>query len=270
MASESKVADWLAQNDPTLVRSESTEDDSKSIKSDVPVHLKRLKGEGSVYISTCYNFIWFSSSSFLSLTEDFNLHTEIIFPCELSISFTWIIIILLVLYLNVWFYTLSQMSMSLPILCENWVYSLLGREVAGCGNHARGLAANRQKHLNPYPHPMTRLSMSSIAQPPLNFAFCSHYQVSSTYSYTTSWQLRTLEVAFGFFSVELSVWTCKTCLFTSVGLLLCFLGVKFGIAMTVNCMLLCVSLFLLPANSQLLSGFLLDRDFVRMGRTRQC
>lgn len=46
MASECKVADWLAQNDPTLVRSESTEDDSKSIKSDVPVHLKRLKGGG--------------------------------------------------------------------------------------------------------------------------------------------------------------------------------------------------------------------------------
>ncbi|XP_044228364.1 centrosomal protein of 170 kDa isoform X4 [Thunnus albacares] len=44
MASESKVADWLAQNDPTLIRSESTEEDSKSIKSDVPVHLKRLKG----------------------------------------------------------------------------------------------------------------------------------------------------------------------------------------------------------------------------------
>lgn len=48
MASESKVADWLAQNDPTLVRSESTEEDSKSIKSDVPVHLKRLKGEEPV------------------------------------------------------------------------------------------------------------------------------------------------------------------------------------------------------------------------------
>lgn len=46
MASECKVADWLAHNDPTVVRSESTEDDSKSIKSDVPVHLKRLKGEG--------------------------------------------------------------------------------------------------------------------------------------------------------------------------------------------------------------------------------
>uniref|UniRef100_A0A671S273 Centrosomal protein of 170 kDa-like n=1 Tax=Sinocyclocheilus anshuiensis TaxID=1608454 RepID=A0A671S273_9TELE len=44
MASESKVADWLAQNDPPLVRHESTEDDSKSIKSDVPVHLRRLKG----------------------------------------------------------------------------------------------------------------------------------------------------------------------------------------------------------------------------------
>ncbi|XP_055020354.1 LOW QUALITY PROTEIN: centrosomal protein of 170 kDa [Boleophthalmus pectinirostris] len=44
IASESKVADWLAQNDPTLMRSESTEEESKSIKSDVPVHLKRLKG----------------------------------------------------------------------------------------------------------------------------------------------------------------------------------------------------------------------------------
>ncbi|XP_010887065.2 centrosomal protein of 170 kDa isoform X3 [Esox lucius] len=44
MASESKVADWLAQNDPPMVRSESTEDDSKSIKSDIPVHFKRLKG----------------------------------------------------------------------------------------------------------------------------------------------------------------------------------------------------------------------------------
>ncbi|XP_059928709.1 centrosomal protein of 170 kDa isoform X2 [Gadus macrocephalus] len=44
MASESKVADWLAQNDPTMVRRESTEEDSKSIKSDVPVNLSRLKG----------------------------------------------------------------------------------------------------------------------------------------------------------------------------------------------------------------------------------
>ncbi|XP_053357718.1 centrosomal protein of 170 kDa isoform X5 [Clarias gariepinus] len=44
MASESKVADWLAHNNPPIVRRESTEEDSKSIKSDVPVHLKRLKG----------------------------------------------------------------------------------------------------------------------------------------------------------------------------------------------------------------------------------
>ncbi|XP_048865164.1 centrosomal protein of 170 kDa-like isoform X11 [Brienomyrus brachyistius] len=44
MASETKVADWLAQNDPPLARRESTEEDSKSIKSDVPMHLKRLKG----------------------------------------------------------------------------------------------------------------------------------------------------------------------------------------------------------------------------------
>lgn len=44
MASESKVADWLAQNDPPIVRRESTGEESKSIQSDVPVHLKRLKG----------------------------------------------------------------------------------------------------------------------------------------------------------------------------------------------------------------------------------
>ncbi|XP_062852061.1 centrosomal protein of 170 kDa isoform X4 [Trichomycterus rosablanca] len=44
MASESKVADWLAHNNPVIMRRQSTEEDSKSIKSDVPVHLKRLKG----------------------------------------------------------------------------------------------------------------------------------------------------------------------------------------------------------------------------------
>ncbi|KAG2467114.1 CE170 protein, partial [Polypterus senegalus] len=44
IAAENKVADWLAQNDPPIARRESTEEDSKSIKSDVPVHLKRLKG----------------------------------------------------------------------------------------------------------------------------------------------------------------------------------------------------------------------------------
>ncbi|XP_074078983.1 centrosomal protein of 170 kDa isoform X2 [Macrotis lagotis] len=44
MAPENKVADWLAQNNPPRMIWEGTEDDSKSIKSDVPVYLKRLKG----------------------------------------------------------------------------------------------------------------------------------------------------------------------------------------------------------------------------------
>ncbi|XP_064504732.1 centrosomal protein of 170 kDa isoform X2 [Pseudopipra pipra] len=44
MAAESKVADWLAQNNPPRMIWEPTEEDSKSIKSDVPVYLKRLKG----------------------------------------------------------------------------------------------------------------------------------------------------------------------------------------------------------------------------------
>lgn len=45
MAAESKVADWLAQNNPPRMIWEPTEEDSKSIKSDVPVYLKRLKGK---------------------------------------------------------------------------------------------------------------------------------------------------------------------------------------------------------------------------------
>ncbi|XP_074846184.1 centrosomal protein of 170 kDa isoform X3 [Carettochelys insculpta] len=44
MAAESKVADWLAQNNPPRMIWEATEEDTKSIKSDVPVYLKRLKG----------------------------------------------------------------------------------------------------------------------------------------------------------------------------------------------------------------------------------
>ncbi|XP_060128858.1 centrosomal protein of 170 kDa isoform X2 [Zootoca vivipara] len=44
MAPESKVANWLAQNNPPTMIWESTEEDSKSIKSDVPVYLRRLKG----------------------------------------------------------------------------------------------------------------------------------------------------------------------------------------------------------------------------------
>lgn len=45
MAPESKVANWLAQNNPPTMIWEATEEDSKSIKSDVPVYLKRLKGK---------------------------------------------------------------------------------------------------------------------------------------------------------------------------------------------------------------------------------
>ncbi|XP_058021528.1 centrosomal protein of 170 kDa isoform X4 [Ahaetulla prasina] len=44
MAPESKVANWLAQNNPPTMMWEASEEDSKSIKSDVPVYLKRLKG----------------------------------------------------------------------------------------------------------------------------------------------------------------------------------------------------------------------------------
>ncbi|KAM5164403.1 centrosomal protein of 170 kDa [Mantella aurantiaca] len=44
IAAESKVADWLAQNNPPRLLKEASEEDSKSIKSDVPVYLKRLQG----------------------------------------------------------------------------------------------------------------------------------------------------------------------------------------------------------------------------------
>ncbi|XP_067315047.1 centrosomal protein of 170 kDa isoform X3 [Pseudorasbora parva] len=45
VAAEVKVADWLAQNELPLTRSESVaEDDGDSVKSDVPVQLKSLRG----------------------------------------------------------------------------------------------------------------------------------------------------------------------------------------------------------------------------------
>ncbi|XP_067901474.1 centrosomal protein of 170 kDa isoform X4 [Heterodontus francisci] len=44
IAAESKVADWLAQNDPPRMRRESMNDDCKSIKSDITVQMRRLKG----------------------------------------------------------------------------------------------------------------------------------------------------------------------------------------------------------------------------------
>lgn len=52
----------------------------------------------------------------------------------------------------------------------------------------------------------------------------------------------------------LSLWPC------------CYVGLRW---LWLNCMLLCVSLFPLPASSQLLSGLLLPVFFVRMFQTRQ-
>ncbi|KAM3856792.1 centrosomal protein of 170 kDa protein B [Vipera latastei] len=44
ISAESKVADWLVHNDPSLIRRQSPGDDVYSTKSDLPVHVKTLKG----------------------------------------------------------------------------------------------------------------------------------------------------------------------------------------------------------------------------------
>ncbi|NWI62543.1 C170B protein, partial [Todus mexicanus] len=44
ISAESKVADWLVQNDPSLLRRQSPGDDVYSTKSDLPVHVRTLKG----------------------------------------------------------------------------------------------------------------------------------------------------------------------------------------------------------------------------------
>uniref|UniRef100_A0A3Q2PQ74 Centrosomal protein 170Ab n=1 Tax=Fundulus heteroclitus TaxID=8078 RepID=A0A3Q2PQ74_FUNHE len=45
VAAEVKVADWLAQNElPLALKETAAEDDGESVKSDVPVHLRSLKG----------------------------------------------------------------------------------------------------------------------------------------------------------------------------------------------------------------------------------
>ncbi|XP_074852487.1 centrosomal protein of 170 kDa protein B isoform X1 [Carettochelys insculpta] len=44
ISAESKVADWLVQNDPSLMRRQSPGDDAYSTKSDLPVHVRTLKG----------------------------------------------------------------------------------------------------------------------------------------------------------------------------------------------------------------------------------
>ncbi|XP_064515414.1 centrosomal protein of 170 kDa protein B isoform X2 [Pseudopipra pipra] len=48
MSAESKVADWLVQNDPSLMRRQSAGDDVYSTKSDLPVHVRTLKGSWSL------------------------------------------------------------------------------------------------------------------------------------------------------------------------------------------------------------------------------
>lgn len=45
VSAETKVADWLVQNDPGLLRQAGPGDDRHSTKSDLPVHTRTLKGE---------------------------------------------------------------------------------------------------------------------------------------------------------------------------------------------------------------------------------
>lgn len=147
MASESKVADWLAQNDPTMIRSESTEEDSKSIKSDVPVHLKRLKGGGCFYI-----YIHIYIFKFMSWFPPFFL----LLPFSLlhKIYGGWLFNqnhhhnCVRLQYYIVLLNTISALYLRLSVPCV-LVDSLFGAEDVGSGNQAGGLAASRQKHLNP-------------------------------------------------------------------------------------------------------------------------
>nr|XP_056706840.1 centrosomal protein of 170 kDa protein B [Euleptes europaea] len=44
ISAENKVADWLVQNDPCLMRRQAAGDDVYSTKSDLPVHVRTLKG----------------------------------------------------------------------------------------------------------------------------------------------------------------------------------------------------------------------------------
>lgn len=45
VSAETKVADWLVQNDPSLLPRAGPGDDRHSTKSDLPVHTRTLKGE---------------------------------------------------------------------------------------------------------------------------------------------------------------------------------------------------------------------------------
>lgn len=72
MAPESKVANWLAQNNPPTMIWESTEEDSKSIKSDVPVYLKRLKGKTNNF--SCIYFLCLEYSAVSMLTGTVHIY----------------------------------------------------------------------------------------------------------------------------------------------------------------------------------------------------
>lgn len=53
ISAESKVADWLVQNDPSLMRRQSPGDDVYSTKSDLPVHVRTLKGKPPFDVDRC-------------------------------------------------------------------------------------------------------------------------------------------------------------------------------------------------------------------------
>ncbi|XP_055572256.1 centrosomal protein of 170 kDa protein B isoform X4 [Falco cherrug] len=70
MSAESKVADWLVQNDPSLMRRQSPGDDVYSTKSDLPVHVRTLKGSWSLTESCCVPSHPFPSSKKGNRHED--------------------------------------------------------------------------------------------------------------------------------------------------------------------------------------------------------
>lgn len=56
VAAEVKVADWLAQNElPLTLKEIVAEDDGESVKSDVPVHLRSLKGAYVQHVLVYYS-----------------------------------------------------------------------------------------------------------------------------------------------------------------------------------------------------------------------
>lgn len=66
VSAESKVADWLVQNDPSLIRRPSPGEDVYSTKSDLPVHSRTLKGKPGMksnLLKTVFEVHYFSRPS---------------------------------------------------------------------------------------------------------------------------------------------------------------------------------------------------------------